>query len=58
MQRLSVRTISSAGVFHFSRSFVSFDLLVEARRRSRRVAFSLAAARYNKLRELQRISYL
>ena len=41
-----------------SPGFVSFDLLVEARRRSRRVAFSLSAARYNKLRELQRISYL
>jgi hypothetical protein len=34
-----------SGVFHFSRSFVSFDLLVEAHRRSRRVAFSLSAAR-------------
>jgi len=52
------RTTSSGGVFHFSKSFVSFDLLVEAHRRSRRVAFSLSAARYNKLREIQRISYL
>jgi hypothetical protein len=50
-----VRTTSSGGVFHFCRSF---DLLVEAHRRSRRVAFSLSAARYNKLREFQGISYL
>jgi hypothetical protein len=53
-----VRMTSSGGVFHFSRSFVSFDLLVEAHRRSRRLAFSLSAARYNKLREFQGISYL
>jgi hypothetical protein len=45
----AVGTTSSGGVFHFSSSFVSFDLLVEAHRRSRRVGFSLSAARYNKL---------
>jgi hypothetical protein len=53
-----VRTTSSGGVFHFSRSFVSFDLLVEAHRRSRRSPFFFVCARRNKLREFQRISDL